>query len=477
MYQVILVDDEKMILNSLALGFDWHSNGFEVVATSTNSQEALRMIEFIRPDIVFTDIRMPGMDGIELMQKVHRDLPQIQFVVISGYSEFDYARKALEVGALAYCLKPLEDDEIESALARARKILDAKKLVMQSAFTNMLKTHSKENLLTFLHSVPSGIDPNSRMYIAACCGDAAPALIGNMCFSTVSLSSCCNLYLITSNGEYLRSISFRRMLLNAAANKQLSSFAFAEVSRPVDFFQTQLNLLFHAALAHFICPENIVLGEIPLAPLPDNSDLIEQLAASVHQNRPMEVLKQLGFLSDNNTVSIYDAFNVYNLCAELLSHTAMQASTPLPSFSSVFQMTEAYSSFSEMVRILSNHLQRCQNVVNLDMVHNKTFREILEYISQHFTQPISLQDLCQDYCINASYLSQLFKKELGVTFTAYITRLRMDHAKELLSTTNLRISEISEQVGYDYYFNFTKLFKKETGLTPKQYRDQTIHQG
>lgn len=121
MYQVILVDDEKMILNSLALGFDWNSNGFEVVATSTNSAEALRMIEFIRPDVVFTDIRMPGMSGIELMKKVHQDFPQIQFVVISGYSEFDYAREALTVGALAYCLKPLEDDEIEVALGRAKK--------------------------------------------------------------------------------------------------------------------------------------------------------------------------------------------------------------------------------------------------------------------------------------------------------------------------------------------------------------------
>ena len=86
MYQVMIVDDEKMIVNSLALGFDWKRCGFEVVATCTSSHEALRMIEFIRPDIVFTDIRMPGLSGLDLLRKIRQKLPQIQFVVISAKS-------------------------------------------------------------------------------------------------------------------------------------------------------------------------------------------------------------------------------------------------------------------------------------------------------------------------------------------------------------------------------------------------------
>lgn len=472
LYQVILVDDEKMILNSLALGFDWNSNGFEVVATSTNSAEALRMIEFIRPDVVFTDIRMPGMSGIELMKKVHQDFPQIQFVVISGYSEFDYAREALTVGALAYCLKPLEDDEIEVALGRAKKILDAKKLVMQSAFSKMMELRNEENTLTFLRSLSSGINPDSRMYIAVCCGDASPLLVGNVCFSAVSLSEQCNMYLITSNCVYLRSISFQRMLLNAASQKQLLSFAFAEVASPVHFFMHDFEFLLQAALSHFINPDNFTFGQVVPAPLADNSTVHEQLLASTHQNRCMEVLKLLGELPGKCTLSVFDALQIHNLCNDLLVRTNSNYTSVV--ISDVFQLVEHYRTFEDMIRYLSRYLQRNQDAVNLDMVHNKTFRDILEYISQHFTQPISLQELCRDYCINPSYLSQLFKKELGVTFTTYITHLRIEHAKELLSTTNLRISEISERVGYDYYFNFTKLFKKETGLTPKQYRDQNL---
>ena len=107
----------------------------------------------------------------------------------------------------------------------------------------------------------------------------------------------------------------------------------------------------------------------------------------------------------------------------------------------------------------------------MDLIRNQTLRNVLEYLNRHFSQAISFQELCELHNINGSYLSQLFKKELGITFTAYLTQLRMNRAKELLKTTNLRISEISDALGYDYYFNFTKLFKKEVGMTPKEYRN------
>ena len=470
MYQALLVDDEKLILNSLALGFNWQENGFEVVATSNNSQEALKMIEFIRPDIIFTDIKMPGINGIELMRKVHQFLPQALFVVISGYAEFSYARQAMEVGALGYCLKPLEDEEIEEVLSRAKEILDARSLVTQSAFSQILKSPTQENVSSFLDSISSGISPNHRLHIAIAWGDASSLLIGNMCFSSVNLSEHCNLYLISSSGSYLETIPFRRMLLNAASEGKLTSFAYQETSDPVDFFIHDLNNLACAALSHFIRPENITLGEATPLDFHANPAWMEELTLSAHKNRTMDVLNLLGALQEPYSISLTEALHIYNLCDALLAR-AIPGHYESPLLHA-FQLAERYPSLKEMLRDLSRQLHQNHDAVNMDMVRNKTFREVLEYVNGHFTQPISFQSLCETHCINASYLSQLFKKELGITFTAYLTHLRINYAKELLSTTNLRISEISERVGYDYYFNFTKLFKKETGFTPKQYRDE-----
>ncbi|MEG0901749.1 MAG: response regulator, partial [Clostridia bacterium] len=116
MHKVMIVDDERMIINSLALGFNWKSSGFEVIATATSGQEALRLLESLHPDVVFTDIKMPGTSGLDLMIEAKKRYPRLLFVVISGHADFTYAQKAIQLGAIAYCLKPLEDEDIQCAL-------------------------------------------------------------------------------------------------------------------------------------------------------------------------------------------------------------------------------------------------------------------------------------------------------------------------------------------------------------------------
>jgi len=116
MYKVILVDDEKWVVKSLKNRIDWAAHGFEVVDEAFNGVEGFEKIERWVPDLVFTDIRMPGMDGLELVKKTTEWNRSVSFVIASGHKDFEYAKKAMAYGALDYCLKPFDHEEISAIL-------------------------------------------------------------------------------------------------------------------------------------------------------------------------------------------------------------------------------------------------------------------------------------------------------------------------------------------------------------------------
>lgn len=127
MYKVMLIDDEKWVVKSLKNSIDWHSLGFEIVAEAFNGEEGYDKIKRLTPDLVFTDIRMPGMDGLEVMRKSNELNRNISFIITSGYKEFEYAKKAIQYGALEYCLKPFDEEEITDILVKYSRNRPVKK--------------------------------------------------------------------------------------------------------------------------------------------------------------------------------------------------------------------------------------------------------------------------------------------------------------------------------------------------------------
>lgn len=124
-YNVLIADDEPLILHSLKSCLDWTNRGFAIVASCTNGIMALEQARRHRPHIILADIRMPGMNGLELMQTISREMPGTQGIFISGHADFSYAREAIRQEARAYLLKPIDPEELADALERARRWLDA----------------------------------------------------------------------------------------------------------------------------------------------------------------------------------------------------------------------------------------------------------------------------------------------------------------------------------------------------------------
>ena len=471
MYHAIIVDDEQMIINRLVLGFDWNSLGYEIIATCTDSTSALEMIRFIRPDVVFTDIKMPGLSGIELMKQVRETLPQIQFVFISGYADFQYARNAIRMGACGYCLKPLEDDDIEQALSAVSKRLEERRDVIQSAF-DMLMLHplsvNAEKLLNLLY--PKEPVPDSLMTVLSL-GDASSLLSGNVCYSTIRIDETCYLYLISANAEYLTSAMFQTALLRAVSGKQITAVSWKYTEAPVDSLADDLQKLFDAVFSYFVF-KPAAFGALEEKGAAGSPEVLDRISTLANKGRAKDLCDALTVLmKEPASLTPTEAVSLYNICTSFIMRTENAEWKP-DEIRYPYELAQKYEDVGEMLRDIQQNLLKITGQASPESVSNESLRQILEYVNNNFTADISFQNIAEEYTINSSYLSQLFKKELGTTFTDYLTRLRIQYAKELLTTTTMRINEIPEKIGYRYDYNFAKLFKARTGLTPKEYRKQ-----
>lgn len=249
-YKAIIADDEEWAIKDLLAIIDWKKQGFEIVKTTTNSNEVLEILKQEKPDLLLTDIKMPDLDGIELLRRMREVNDDTITILISAFGEFEYAQKAIEFGAFSYILKPVDANELLAVLERVRTILDD------------------------IKSVES-----------------------------------------TDAGNAKRQLDFKNM------------------SKPI--------------------------------------------------------------------------------------------------------------------------------------------REIVEYIDANYAERLLISNFSEQYFFNASYLSNLFKKETGKSFSGYLIEKRLEIAEKLLKDKSMKLAEVSSQVGYDDYYHFSKLFKKYKGLSPLEYRNKT----
>lgn len=149
MYKIFLVDDEKYVLLSLKASVDWAKYDFEICGEAYEAETAIKKINTLKPDLVFSDVSMPGMDGLTMIEQIHKKHPGILFVAISGYAEFQFVKKALSLGVIDYCLKPFDIEEINKSLIKCKKIID-QRIIQMSENAAGTKSGQKINQGAFI---------------------------------------------------------------------------------------------------------------------------------------------------------------------------------------------------------------------------------------------------------------------------------------------------------------------------------------
>lgn len=431
---VIIVDDEPMVIESIKWGIDWEALGASLVGTFTDSISALDFIKQNPVQIVITDIDMPPFNGLVLCSRILTIKPKMQLIMISGYADFSYAQKSLQYGAIGYCLKPIDYDELSLYLKTAiSRITPEEPAAVSQDFMELIY----ENNIPALSALLQKHSPASRFYVAS-------SISSQPVFSCFSRRFGLNEYV------YLSSVPFTAPV-QSSKKPYKGIYIHPEAVELEELAETVIQCLYHPYQYFFKAGQHIFH-----TPSTYQDSLL--LQAKSLFSHPEELKKMLASAPINHISWATDLYN------SALRHVGQE-----PTYSH-HHLLYQFNSFEDLTEKVCLLLQ-CRNDAEWDASStNRNFLRLIKYINENFTTDISSQTLAEELSLNACYIGQLLKKETGTTLPQYLNELRINHAKELLLTTGMGINEIGEACGYQDYFYFIKKFKKSTGKTPSAFR-------
>ncbi len=468
MYNVFIVDDEELVIKSLKATVDWKGSGYEVAGYALSGEEAVEAIKRIRPEVIFSDIRMPGMNGLELKKRLDDAGVSAKFLIVSGLAEFALAQKAIQNGVSGYCLKPFDEMEITGYLRRFKRELDASRLLPEGEILDLIEAstpeaHSRLRDELALAGITGSEEDGLRIMISVK-RDRLPIHEQIPCL-TVRIGYRKFLYVMadrdadeliaifsSEDRQFMKGIGFSKRRIDTAGFTQ--SIQDAEL-QAYQYFTLAEELTWEGSWQ-----TNDMKSVFDILAEGDDQAFIVQLDSLLDMFR-------------SGLLNIRHALLLYNECISLLNRKGRESDELyLYSFE---QLTEQFEDVRDMIDDLKRLFREEKDQIHHQQVktqpgRSSTFSAMLEYINDHFGEDITILGLSKRFNLNSNYISQLFRKELDKTFTEYLTGLRMNRASVLLRTTSIPINEIADQVGYKDYFYFSKMFKKIIGVPPRGYR-------
>jgi len=519
MYNVIIVDDETWICKLIRKIVDWDSIGFNIIAAAGDGLTALKLIEEHKPDLVITDIRMPGLDGIGLIKAVREKKLDVEFIIISGYSDFEYARNALTYNAFAYILKPLGKEEFEKILYQAKERIEKKiniKEKLESSDTAMLKSDlrkiiDKENKAISLTALNERYNTNFRegpFHIVIFKQDFIARENDDDGFSYF-LSEIKRLYAdhfqeiiyfpgrikgqtvfivnLKKETDELQKIAeeIRREFnkKDFAGNYALTICIGGRVDRIGDIdvsFESAQNAM---KARIFLGTGKVIDANAEAARMADEANvtdirarkrLLALLDVFDEENALAEIKKILSDAekkSAENLLSYHIAsYEIIDLLFAAMQKKGIQHKSGLSRQQAV-DSVDGLGSCGEIENYVSSLVKEFKEIY-LEKHDNadKLISEIKKFISENYMKNINLDDVAKLVCLSPTYVSEIFKRKTGENFSEYLIDYRIDIAKELLKDIRYKIVDVSLMVGYTDSKYFSRLFKKKVGVNPTDYR-------
>jgi len=520
MYKVIVVDDELYVRKGIINLIDWSSLSFSICGEAENGQEALQLIEKLKPELVLVDIRMPICDGLELIRRVREESEyQPEFIVISGYHDFVYAQQALRYNVSDYILKPVDEQELRKALIKSAAQLMEKQLLSL--------TNDKPLDNSLLDTLVSGVQ--SEVALTQISQQLQLPINASYYYMMIECHN--QLY---GDANYKQTI-IQGMQKNADAHSLFKGLRFHLQHDKLIGCIVQATMMQHASKT--IEDENLQLikewieeqlhTEVTLY-IGRQIDNLVELTSSYKQS--IEAISHKyaeydkGYIKYDNIVNLplyyFDLPNeVYAKLLLLIEEGNIEGSVQLTE--SIFNkfkeeryapsavqnaLTRITISIINTIRQMNgdeNNIKEINTALNWHKEfthphHIKAFfkqffelaasyisqlrgasakgsiDKVKQYIDAHFTENINLKSIAAKFYMNSVYLGQLFRKNYGTYFNDYLLTLRIDLAKKLLRTTDLRMYEIAEKVGFQNADYFVTQFEKKEKLTPTDYRNQLM---
>lgn len=527
MIKVFLAEDESIIRKSIRENIDWEKEGFQFCGEAGDGELALPLIKEQKPDILITDVKMPFMDGLELSELVKKELPSIKIIILSGFRDFDFAKKAISIGVTDYLSKPItserllsvikqvgtrieEEREEASLLKTYQEEMESKYRLEQNQFFNRIleKRESIPNLIR--EADEHGISIVAPYYDVLLCKfmQVDDSTIAQK-QTQVAMDEAVSLFK-TREGLLLFERGFEGIAIIIKASDK------KEIPLSIDFVGNTLQAMVQEyPLTQYFGGSGIVvsrISEISKSYLEANkafatrfftkrNQIISMESSQIHEKIVMSNPSMLSWqrlenffnlgteeeipgFSEQYMASIglqnfdipsfrnYVAMNIYYCTLAFPSIAALPKErieqeiglTPLNMPSSA----ELESYLSKVIRFVLSERDKQANRKNSQQVERAR-----QYITEHVQEyGLSLNTVADHIHMSPNYFSTIFSQQAGETFIEFLTEARMQKAKELLMSTQMRPSDIAQEVGYQDSHYFGYLFKKTSGCTPKEYRDR-----
>lgn len=523
---LMIVEDEPRLRQNLAQDMPWEEHGIEVVGAASSGEEALALFDRKKPDLMLLDIQMSGMSGLELAQRVHEKDPLVKMIILSGHDNFEYAQQAVSLGISKYLLKPAGEAEILQAVLEAAAELkhDLDQLHSAAQLEAKWREHlpflKEMFLMQWLHGKFSlgEIEKRSRdvmldvtkvkLYCTAKidldpCGESGCCAAREVSQLQIALKTICQqmfhpdtewiasdtdgstMVLFTSAAEdraaFMHHVNASVAKLLSVVKECLKLTASAGISSVADHPQA-LNQLYEQSRKAL--QKRIVYGhhlaityqgeyETETFPLsfPDVERELEIALETGNEAKCMESLDKLWRLVMGTTRSVDEVkeglFYFTSFFVRMIHRHGCSVKEVAGEDIIYFQNLQSFATQDQVYELLIRisrhflaHLESKRGAAGHNMV-----KAVIELVEERMEEDLTLHSVAEQLFINSSYLSRLFKKEMGQSFSSYVQERKMERAKAAL-LQGAKVYDAARAVGYRDVSYFTKVFRKYWGVTP-----------
>lgn len=473
MFRIALIDDEQWFLIGLRKLIEADPR-FEVAFESTDSLAALQSICELQPDVVLTDIRMPEMNGIELIQEVRRRNVPTEFIVISGFAEFSYVQQALQAGALDYQLKPFDRVMIKEMLDKLYDKLRQKQNAVDVNTYAMLRDKGSDGISLLRKQYSRAMMERIQIVLIEFASEQwskemfPDSDVCQVLSLQIGPQKC--IYIVNSKEDITDELT---SILRQTT--QPFRAAFSRTGSLNQSLRQMMKEVEGTMMDAFADPQECIFlwRKAQCSYFDGMAKQIENAYQSGDRKRVRNILREIEVEFEQRKLGLADALYLWNRMKMLED----QAGFPIfPSMESLdmYELPERFADVHEMMQYMVGmvHAQDDDDVSSA----SRKFNELIQYIDQHYAQSLYLRELCAKFYINTSYCCVLFKRNKGMTFSQYLADVRITKACALLQQ-GVSVTDVCRFVGYNDYFYFNKVFKKKRGDTPAEYRKKHMAKG
>lgn len=479
MFRVYLIDDEVWALISLEKLIPWEEYGFCICGKSNSAKAAWEEICKNPPDVVITDIRMPGMSGLELLKRLHDEKMKTQVVLVSGFAEFQYAQEAIKHGAFEYLLKQVKREQLKDCMIRLADFLSKQQekqleteAYNEKQFWTQMQYKQAREVTEELFQLPTD-EWNGKMCFVAACKRTVEQHMEMEKEKAIQDSGGFSMFRLGNRGEneYALCIGIGTNALDGETAKELFQKRITDqnqiwgISRVSDGTQKISEMIWEADIA--LRTAKFAQKQLFIYHIKGTGwEKWDNMSCAMHYRQNVRVRTQLEELKEDVEVGTVLADELFSILERMdYEYKKIEGKNLKPQeWVREMDLIHAYPKSDRFFQWLTEFFP-VQSGSGSDSA-----QYIIQIIEKHMANAPTLATIGKELGMSQGALTQILKRQTGKNYSELLLERRMERARELLVYTNKTITEIAEETGYTDLFYFSKTFKKNNGVSPNEYR-------